>query len=75
MCPLLKCASNYLRTAAPQFLDDIWKEEALQGHDVYFFNSENHPVLVVVFFLSFSCLFLLFFLLFRILLKCAQVQS
>lgn len=42
MCLLLKCASNYLKTAAPQFLDDMEKE-ALQGQDVYFFNSENHP--------------------------------
>lgn len=36
----------------------IWKEEALQGHDVCFLNSENHLVLFwFFFFFSFPVFF------------------
>lgn len=36
MCPLLKCASNYLRTAAPQFLDVMQRRGIKRARYLFF---------------------------------------
>lgn len=36
MCSLLKCASNYLRTAAPQFLDDMERRGITRARCLFF---------------------------------------
>lgn len=47
MCPLLKCASNYLRTAAPQFLD-VMERRGIKTA-IYLFFSIQKTILVLVF--------------------------
>lgn len=57
MCPLLKCASNYLRTAAPQFLDDMEGRGIARAWCLFSQFRKPSCFILVFFFFSFPVFF------------------
>lgn len=76
MCPLLKCASNYLRTAAPQFLDYKERRGITRARCLFFQFRKPSWFFCLDAFSFFFCLFFCFpFLFIFLVVSCSSNSS